>query len=360
MELVRGKNSQFKNYLTYLSNCLARKVSMRTKISLFIILCLFYYPSYSFNKNSLPNDATTTLNSIYEKDKAITKGKQASYIPELAKVDPELFAISIVTVDGKSLSVGDADTLFSLQSISKIFAYALALADNGEEIIFNNIGLEATGEPFNSIRSLEQNTPHNPFVNVGAIQTTSYIKGDDSTQKWNRLLSFIGSLSDGKPFLSQKIYASESQTNRRNHAIAQLLKSRDMLIGEPDEVLDRYTKACSIMVNTKQLALMGATLANYGVNPITKQQVIAPEFVRAVLSEMVINGIYEKSGSWFVTIGIPSKSGVSGGIIAIVPNKMAIAVYSPRLDKAGTSVRGQAVLKALSRKWKLHVLDQHL
>lgn len=172
---------------------------MKTKINIFIILCLFYSSSYSFNKNSLPNDATTTLNTLYEKGKAITQGKQASYIPELAKVDPELFAISIVTVDGESLSVGNADTLFSLQSISKIFAYALALSDNGEEIIFNKIGLEATGEPFNSIRSLEQDTPHNPFVNVGAIQTTSYIKGDDSTQKWNRLLSFIGNLSDGKP-----------------------------------------------------------------------------------------------------------------------------------------------------------------
>ena len=311
------------------------------------------------SETRLPTDASATLKDIYKQYQSETGGKNASYIPELAKANPNHFAIAVVTVDGEMLSIGDADIAFSLQSISKIFTYALALEDNGQTIMFEKIGLDATGDKFNAITTMENklNRSQNPYVNAGALQTTSYIKGKNAQDKWDRVLHLLQTLSDGKPFLSRRIYQSETETNTRNHAIAQLLKSYHMLLGDPRDALERYTKACSVMVTTKQLALMGATLANNGINPLTKKQILLPNATRNVLSQMLVNGLYEKSGTWFVTIGIPAKSGVSGGIIAVLPNRMAIAVYSPPLDSAGTSVRGQKVIEALSTRWGLHLLD---
>lgn len=325
----------------------------------FIGLTLTFCCGLGFSQTLLPDNYKATITDVYKKHQSDTSGKNASYIPELAKANPNFFAITVVTVNGESFSIGDSDLPFSLQSISKVFAYALALQDNNRNVIFDKIGLDATGETFNSIASLEKESTrtNNPYVNAGAIQTTSYIKGNSSQEKWQRMLSLLKSLSDEKIFLSNRIYQSETETNTRNNAIAQLLKSHDMLIGDPKEVLDRYTKACSVMVTTKQLALMGATLANNGVNPITKKQIIPPSVTRHVLSQMLVNGLYEKSGTWFVMIGVPAKSGVSGGLLAIIPNKMAIAVYSPPLDAAGTSVRGQKVIEDLSKLWGLHLLD---
>ncbi|AWN74668.1 glutaminase A [Legionella anisa] len=324
----------------------------------FTVLILSFFCSFSAVGGSVSPDYAT-LKSVYDKYKTNYNGKPASYIPELAKANSDLFAISVVTVDGKVISIGDKHANFSLQSISKIFAYALALQDNGEKIIFNKIGLEATGEQFNSIKSIENNQSHNPFVNVGAIQTTSFIRGKDSEEKWNRLVTFIKQLGGEQIFLGKRIYHSEAISNQRNRAISHLLESYGMLIGDPKEVLDRYTKACALMVNTETLASIGSTFANNGINPKTHQKVLSSKYVRDVLSEMVINGIYERSGGWFVTIGVPAKSGVSGGIIAVIPNKMAIAVYSPNLDKTGTSIRGEAVLKELSRLWNLHLISNN-
>jgi glutaminase len=297
---------------------------------------------------------------VYKQYQNEHSGKNATYIPELAKANPNHFAISIATVDGQLFTVGDAEIAFSIQSISKIFAYALALEDNDHDTLFHEIGLDATGEKFNSIAPVEkgQASSLNPYVNAGAIQTTSYIKGKNSAEKWARFFAFLQTFGDGKLVLSQRIYQSETETNIRNHAIAHLLKSHGKLRGDPKDVLDRYTKACAVMVTSNQLALMGATLANNGKNPLTQQQVISPTVTRHVLSQMLVNGLYEKSGTWVVTIGVPAKSGVGGGILAIVPNKMAIAVYSPPLDAAGNSVRGQKVLEALSNIWGLHLLDK--
>lgn len=326
----------------------------------FFLIALYCFCAVSFASSNpiLPNDADSTLMTIYNKYKAVKKGQNASYIPELAKTDSRLFAISIATVDGHVISIGDDRIPFSLQSISKIFAYALAIEDNDPQTIFKEIGLDATGEKFNSIAAVENKIGQaNPYVNAGAIQTTSYIKGHDSHEKWNRMLTLFKALSDGKPYLSEPIYLSETQTNMRNHAIAHLLKSHSKLVGEPEDALDRYTKACSVMVTSKQLALMGATLANNGVNPITKQKVISSAVIKSVLAQMVINGLYEKSGTWFVKAGVPTKSGVSGGLLAIIPNKMAIAVYSPPLDGSGNSVKGQMVLRDLSAQWRLHLLE---
>ena len=327
----------------------------------YLILSLFlvFNCAVSFSETILPSNFKTTLYEVYKKFQSEKSGKNASYIPELAKANPNHFAISIATIDGEVFSVGDADVPFSLQSISKVFTYAQALEDNDEEVIFDKVGLDATGEKFNSITAIEKkrSCTQNPYVNAGAIQTTGYIKGKDSEEKWHRVFSLLQALSDGKVAFSSRIYQSETETNVRNHAIAHLLKSHDMLKGDPQDVLNRYTKACSVMVTSKQLALMGATLANNGTNPITKKQVVSASVTRHVLSQMLVNGLYEKSGTWFVTIGVPAKSGVSGGLLAIIPNKMAIAVFSPPLDSTGTSVRGQKVLKELSDLWGLHLLD---
>ena len=314
---------------------------------------LFLYGFHSFSQTLLPSDYKTTLEGVYKKYHSDTSGKNADYIPELAKADPNRFAISVATIDGEIFSIGDSDIAFSLQSISKVFAYALALQDNDQKIIFDKIGLDATGEKFNAITTIEKKSAgsHNPYVNAGAIQTTSYIKGKNSDEKWSRLFFLLKALSDEKLLFSKRIYDSETETNARNHAIAQLLKAHNMLSGDPKDILDRYTKACSVMVTTKQLALMGATLANNGVNPISKKQVVSSSITRHVLSQMLVNGLYEKSGTWFVKIGVPAKSGVSGGLLAIIPNKMAVAVYSPPLDSTGTSVRGQKVIRALSNLW---------
>lgn len=305
-----------------------------------------------------PNDIKQTLNAVYQQTKSMQGGKNADYIPDLAKVNPAYFGIAIATVDGKVTAIGDAEVPFAIESVSKPFVYALALQDNGEKVVTEKVGLNATGYPFNSVMAIEERPQHlqNPLVNAGAIQITSLIQGADSATKWQRVLDFIKKLSDDKAFLGESVYQSETATNQHNRAIAELLNSYGMMNGDPMDAVDRYTKACSIMVTTKELALMGATLANGGVNPITHQRVIAAPFVRDVLSEMAVNGLYENSGAWWWSVGLPAKSGVGGGIVAVVPGKMAIAVFSPPLDEAGNSVKAQAVIKALSQHWHLHLL----
>lgn len=304
-------------------------------------------------------DINHTLNQVYQKYKNTNEGQVADYIPELAKVNPGLFAIVVITAHGQVYSIGDANMPFAIESVSKPFVYALALQDNGAKTLADKVGLNATGHSFNSILAIEENKDHlqNPLVNAGAIQINSYIKGKTSEEKWQRVLALIQQASDGKPYLSEKIYHSEMSTNQRNRAIAELLTNYGMLNGDTNDAVDRYTKACSIMVSARQLALMGATLANQGVNPLTHTRVFSVQTVRDVLSQMLVNGMYENSGMWLWHVGIPAKSGVSGAILAVVPNKMAIVVFSPRLDKAGNSVKGQLVIKELAERWKLHILS---
>ncbi|VVC77171.1 Glutaminase 1 [Aquicella siphonis] len=326
---------------------------------LFFALLIVLISTNGFaNWISNPRDIKQALNDVYREYKDKKGGKNADYIPELAKVDPTLFGIAIVTVNGDIQSIGDADVPFAIESISKPFIYALALHDNGEKIVTEKVGLNATGHSFNSVMAIEEKQDHlqNPLVNAGAIQITSLIKGKTSHEKWQRALDFIKKLSDGNPYLGKSVYQSEMATNQHNRGIAELLDSYGMMASDPLDAVDRYTKACSIMITARQLALMGATLANQGVNPQTHQRVISSKEVQDVLSEMVINGLYENSGIWFWTVGIPAKSGVGGGILAVVPGKMAIAVFSPPLDKAGNSVRAQQVIKEISQRWNLHLL----
>ncbi len=322
------------------------------------ILTLGVVTAFSSSYALTQEEIQKGLKDSYNRFKKLNTGKNASYIPDLAKVNPALFGIVIMTVDGKMYHIGDADAPFSIQSISKPLVYGLALKDNGRSVNLK-LGLNATGQKFNSIHAIESTPSHvqNPMVNAGAIQATSFIKGKTSAEKWDRVLGFVRDLSDGKPYFGEAVYRSETSTNKRNQAISGLLNSYGMMASDPNDALERYTKACSIMINTKQLALIGATLANKGVNPITKKSILPAEYVNDVIAEMAVNGLYETSGEWWVNVGVPSKSGVGGGILAVIPNKFAIAVFSPPLDDAGNSVRAQKVIEYLSKAWKLHFLE---
>ncbi|BBH52491.1 glutaminase A [Fluviispira sanaruensis] len=312
--------------------------------------------------------AKEVINKVYQEvknsEKKLSeqeKGKVADYIPELAAANPEYFAISIANINGGIESIGDFNVPFSIQSISKPFIYGLALKDhqnNSKFSVDDRVGLNATGHAFNSIVSITEKEDHkqNPMVNAGAIQVTSYLKEGAERDKWKHALNYMNSLSDGKAFLGEKVYRSESATNQNNQKIANMLFDFKMIDENPMDALDRYTKACSIMVTTKQLALMGATLANGGLNPVSKKRILSNSQVINILSQMVVSGLYENSGAWWTEVGLPTKSGVAGGLLAVYPHKYAIAVFSPRLDKAGNSVRGQAVIKKISQMYNLHLL----
>lgn len=325
---------------------------------LFSILILLFLGIGSVH--SFQPDIEQDLKDVYKKYKNLSDGKNAEYIPELAKVNPKLFGIAIVTSDGKIYSIGDAEVPFAIESISKIFSLAVALKDRGAKTLEAKVGVDPTGYPFNSVIAIEKlpNHKENPFVNSGAIQVTSMIQGKDTEEKWQKVFSLMEKTSNGKPYLGEKVYQSEMKTNQRNQAIALLLDSYGMMDSDPFDAVDRYTKACSVMITTKELAMMGSALANNGVNPATNDSLISPDHVRYILAVMTINGLYDTSGMWGIEVGLPAKSGVGGGILAVAPQKMAIAVFSPPLDATGNSVRAQKVIEELSNKWHLNLLYQ--
>ena len=281
-----------------------------------------------------------------------TSGKNADYIPYLAKVDSKLFGVAVVTTDNRSYVLGDIDYSFSIQSISKVFTLALAMQEQGAEKVFQKVGSEPTGRPFNSVSAVVDMPSHtgNPLVNAGAIATTSLISGRDAAEKWNKILSFYGKAAGEKLSLIDEVYKSEAATNQGNRALAALLLKYDRIYSEGLEAVDIYTKACSVGVNVKQLAQMGAMLANGGVNPVTGERVIKAEDVPEILATMTMAGLYDGSGGWAWHVGLPAKSGVGGGILAIVPGKGAIAVFAPPLDEAGNSVKAQKVIAHVANK----------
>jgi glutaminase len=286
------------------------------------------------------------VNDAYQKFKSNTEGKNADYIPVLAQVDSKLFGVVIVTTDAQVVSVGDIDHAFSIQSISKVFSLALAMEELGADKVFEKIGAEPTGRPFNSVEAVVDMPTHtgNPLVNAGAIATVSLIAAPTSDAKWNKILDFYSKAAGEKLTLLPDVYKSEAATNTGNKALAALLLKYERIYADPIESVDVYTKQCSVGVNARQLAVMGATLANNGVNPITGEQVIKRENVPEILSAMMMAGLYDGSGGWAWHVGLPSKSGVGGGIISVVPGKGAIAVFAPPLDKAGNSVKAQLVI----------------
>ena len=294
----------------------------------------------------------SVVREAYDKFKGDTNGKNADYIPYLAKVDSKLFGIAVVTTDNQVLTLGDVDYPFSIQSISKVFTLALAMEELGPNKVFEKIGSEPTGRAFNSPLAVVDMPTHtgNPLVNAGAIATTSLVSGKDAKEKWNKILDFYGKAAGDKLVLIDEVYKSEAATNTGNKALSMLLAKYDRIYADPFESVDIYTKQCSVGVNAVQLARMGATLANNGVNPATGVQVIKREDIPHILSTMTVAGLYDGSGGWAWHVGLPAKSGVGGGIVAIAPGKGAIAVFAPPLDEAGNSVKAQEVIEYVAQK----------
>lgn len=292
------------------------------------------------------------VNEAYAKFKGNTEGKNADYIPELAKVDPNLYGIAIVTADGQVVTAGDVDKPFSIQSISKVFTLALAMEEMGPDKVFDKVGSEPTGRPFNSVEAVVDMPTHtgNPLVNAGAIATVSLISAPTPDEKYNKIVNFYSKAAGEKLVLLPDVYKSEAATNTGNRALAALLLKYERIYADPLQSVDVYTKQCSVGITAKQLATMGATLANFGVNPVTGEQVIKRENVPEILSTMAMAGLYDGSGGWAWHVGLPAKSGVGGGIIAVVPGKGAIAVFAPPLDKAGNSVKAQLAIAYVADK----------
>jgi glutaminase len=292
------------------------------------------------------------VREAYEKFRGDTGGKNADYIPYLAHVDSKLFGIAVVSTNNQVFTLGDVNYSFSIQSISKVFSLALAMEEQGPEKVFEKIGSEPTGRAFNSVTAVVEMPTHtgNPLVNAGAIATVSLISGKTPEEKWNKILDFYSKAAGEKLSLIDEVYKSEAATNTGNKALSYLLAKYDRIYADPFESVDVYTKQCSVGVNASQLAHMGATLANNGVNPSTGERVIKQEDIPHILATMTMAGLYDASGSWAWHVGLPAKSGVGGGIIAIVPGKGAIAVFAPPLDEAGNSVKAQKVIEYVANK----------
>ena len=299
-----------------------------------------------------------TLRSIHARLKDNHDGQVASYIPELLKADPSHFGISVVSVNGQSIDVGDAQVEFTIQSVSKPFVFGLALEDHGREKVLSKIGVQSVGEAFNTI-SLDEasNRPFNPMINAGAIAAADLVQGQDYPERVGRMLDMFQRYCGRQVHVNNSVFASERATGHRNRAIAHLMLNFEMISSRLEETLDLYFQQCSILVNCHDLAVMGATLANDGINPMTGQRAIDTQYIKDLLSVMHSCGMYDFAGEWGYRVGIPAKSGVGGGIVAVVPGKVGIGTYSPRLDAKGNSVRGIQACQELAEKFKLHVFE---
>ena len=299
------------------------------------------------------------VDSAYSMFRSDTSGKNADYIPYLAQVNSKLFGIAVVTTDNKVYTIGDVDYSFSIQSISKVFTLALAMEELGPNKVFDRIGSEPTGRPFNSVDAVVDMPTHtgNPLVNAGAIATTSLIAGATADEKWRKILEYYSKAAGEKLKLIDEVYRSEAATNAGNKALAALLVKYDRIYSDPLQAVDIYTKQCSVGVNVKQLAEMGAMLANNGINPTTRERVVKAENIPHILSSMTMAGLYDSSGGWAWNVGLPAKSGVGGGILAVVPGKGAIAVFAPPLDGQGNSVKAQKVITYVSQKLRYNLFS---
>src|SRR4029453_129084 len=296
----------------------------------------------------------SVVDGAFAKYKNLQEGKNADYIPALAKVDPDLFGIAMVTADGKIVTAGDVKTEVSIQSISKVFTMARVIQDQGPDAIEKTIGVDATGMRFNSIVSIEFSKKAlggpelNALVNPGAITATSLVQGGTSDEVWGKIINTYSEFA-GRPLsVLADVYKSESDSNQRNQAIGMLMYAYEYIKSNPAQATDLSPRQCSVGVNAKDLAMMAATLAFGGRNPATKKQVISADNVPYVLAGMATAGLYDDSGKWLYHTGLPAKSGVGGGIIAVSPGKFGIAVISPPLDEAGNSVKAQRAITAIS------------
>jgi glutaminase len=304
-------------------------------------------------------------NALYQAYAAVRSdksGKNADYIPALAKVDSSFFGIALATVDGAIYEIGSTKEQFSIQSVSKVFTLARAIELLGAGEVEKHIGVNATGRAFNSIVAVEDNKAAdkppsgNPLVNPGAIATVALLPGKTSDERWTQIISTYSAFAARPLLVNQEVYKSESDTNQRNRAIGMLLHAYEVIEEDPEAAVDVYTRQCSVNVTARDLAVMGATLANGGRNPLSEQQVVSPETAAHALAVMATAGLYEASGTWLYEVGAPAKSGVGGGIVAVVPGKFAIGTFSPPLDEAGNSVRGQKAIAHIITQLKANPL----
>ena len=299
------------------------------------------------------------LTSVLEEVRGEDAGETAQYIPELASADPDRLALAIADPHGRRIALGDEDP-FTIQSISKPFVFALALDALGRNEVLRHVGVEPSGEPFNAI-SLEEGTgrPANPLINAGAIATTGLIPGPSAGERAARIVEGLSRFAGRTLQVDEEVYASEASTGDRNRALAHLLRSYGVIETDPHEVVEAYFRQCSVLVTVADLAVMAGTLAFGGRHPVTGEQVVSARTARDVVSVMTSCGMYDASGSWLIRVGLPAKSGVSGGVIAISPSQFGVGVFSPRLDEYGNSTRGQRLLERLSDALGLHVFEQH-
>lgn len=326
-------------------------------VALMILMTITVAPFSALSQKTSPvapnkSQVEAVVKEAYDQFKNDTGGKNADYIPYLAQVDSKMFGIAIVSTDNQVTTMGEIKYSFSIQSISKVFSQALAMQELGPAKVLDKVGNEPTGRAFNSVFAVADMPTHtgNPYVNAGAISTVSLISGKTADEKWNKILDFYSRVAGEKLTLIDEVYKSEAATNTGNKALSMLLAKYDRIYADPFESVDVYTKQCSVGVNVVQLARMGATLANNGKNPATGEQVIKPENVPHILSTMIMAGLYDGSGGWAWHVGLPAKSGVGGGIVAVVPGKGAIAVFAPPLDEAGNSVKAQKVIQYVANK----------
>jgi len=329
-----------------------KKVSILATLAAATVLSVAAVPAYARGPAPDPavKDFQRVVDAAYAKYKDLKDGKNADYIPILTETPSDLFGVVIVTKDGKVYTAGDVDYVFSIQSVSKPFTAALVMTQQSPEVLKEKIGVEPTGLPFNSKLALEiyKARSVNPLVNAGAIAAVSMVNASSEADRWNQVSQNLSDFA-GRPLtVLEKVYDSEYSTAWGNRGIANLLYNWGRLYSDPEEALRVYTRECSVGVSARDLGMMGATLANGGVNPLTRKQVMTAKNVPELLAVMATAGFYDESGDWMYTAGLPAKTGVGGGIVAVVPGRFAIAAFSPRLNEAGNSVRSLNAIRDIA------------
>ena len=297
------------------------------------------------------------VDASYREAQAVSGGENASYIPYLASVDSDLLGVAVVTANGDVFEAGDTRVPFAIESISKVFTLALVMETIGPSALREKVGANPTGMPFNSVLALElaKGKPLSPLVNAGAIATASLVEGPDLERRWQSVLDNQSRFAGREIALSDEVNESEQQTNFHNRAIAWLLFCAGTVYSDPMEALDLYTRQCSTMITAVDLGTMGATLANRGMNPATGARVISEKNAPHILAEMTMEGLYTSSGDFAYDVGLPGKSGVGGGVLAVAPGKLAIATFSPPLDDTGNSVRGKVAVQSIAERLRLNL-----
>jgi len=304
-------------------------------------------------------DVEALISAGYERFLPLDEGAVADYIPALAAASPSAFGVCVAGVRGRLFSIGDADQEFAIESISKLFVFALVCHSLGHEEARRKLGVDSTGLPFNSVMAIELNADRtmNPLVNAGAMATTSLVPGRTADEKFESIVAALSRFAGRRLAMDEDVYESEAATNDRNRGIAHLLDGYGCMYCDPDLATDVYTRQCSLRVTARDLAVMGATLANGGVNPVTGEQAIEARYCKRVLAVLATAGLYEHSGQWLYDVGLPGKSGVSGGIVTVSPGKGGMGTFSPPLDAAGNSVRGQRITRYLSEALGLNLFS---